>query len=226
MMEIADILIPNSKSEADQLRRFFLIPEGKISQIPNGVDPVFENASPDLFRSKFKFEKFVLCVGRIEPRKNQLNMIRALNRTDIPFVIIGDHVKHYPEYYQACRKEAGPNIHFLGGMPHDSEILRSAYAACDTLLLASWLETPGLAALEAALAGAKVVITQEGATREYFRDLVGYTNPSSVKDIQIQTSHAYGLPKDGRLQDLVRRDYQWKHIANKVLVEYQRLLRL
>ena len=44
--------------------------------------------------------------------------------------------------------------------------------------LPSWFETPGLAALEAALAGCSVVITPFGSTREYFGDLVEYARPA------------------------------------------------
>ncbi|MFH1800856.1 MAG: glycosyltransferase [Candidatus Omnitrophota bacterium] len=224
MMDISDVLIPNSESEAEQLRRFFAIPKEKITVILNGVDPAFENATPDFFLSKFNFGKFVLCVGRIEPRKNQLNMVRALSNTQIPFVIIGDPVKHYPHYYQQCRKEAGPNIHFLGGMPHDSVLLRSAYAACDTFLLASWLETPGLAALEAGLAGAKIVITQEGAAQEYFQNFAFYVDPGNLSDILGKTLTAVKRPKNVLLQDHIRQNFLWDRTSKIVCGVYEQLL--
>ena len=70
--------------------------------------------------------------------------------------------------YDKCVKEAGSNVKFLGDLDHSSDMLRSAYAACDVFVLPGWFETPGLAALEAALAGAKVVATKGGSTKEYF----------------------------------------------------------
>ena len=109
----------------------------------------------------------------------------------------------------------------MGGIPHDSELLRSAYAACDTFLLASWLETPGLAALEACLAGAKIVITQEGATREYFRNLAAYVNPSNCRDIRSKTLTVYEQPKDDRLREHVRRNFLWDFTASRTLLAYQ-----
>jgi glycosyltransferase involved in cell wall biosynthesis len=223
MMEIADLLLPNSESEAKQLRRFFLADAKKLRVVPNGVDPVFADAKPDLFLSKYSFPNFVLCVGRIEPRKNQLHMIRALNGTKVPFVLIGDPVKHYPDYYQQCRKEAGPNIHFLGGMPHDSELLRSAYAACDTFLLASWLETPGLAALEAALAGAKIVVTPEGAAREYFKEKALYAAPQCVRQIRERALASQRLPKNDALKKHIAENYLWHRVAQRTLSVYQEL---
>jgi glycosyltransferase involved in cell wall biosynthesis len=224
MMQIADVLMPNSEMEAQQLCRYFRVSSEKIRVVPNGVDPVFVDATPDAFIAKYGLKKFALCVGRIEPRKNQLNMIRALSGTQVPFVLIGDPVKSYPEYYQACQNAAGPNIHFLGNIPHDSELLRSAYAACDTFLLASWLETPGLAALEAGLAGARIVITEDGATKAYFRDLASYVNPANVAEIRAKTLAACERPKDPRLKEFIEQNYMWNRAAEKVLVEYQRIL--
>ena len=224
MMRVSDLLFPNSELEARQLMRYFNVPREKIFVVPNGVDPSFDDARPELFVEKFGLRDFVLCVGRIEPRKNQLNMIRALNGSGIPFVIIGDYVKQYPAYYEQCRKEADKNVHFMGAVNHDSGLLSSAYAACNTFLLASWLETPGLAALEAALAGAKVVITEEGATCEYFLDHAYYVAPDRPEDIRRKTLQAFESGKDACLREHVRKNYSWEQVARKTLEGYRLLL--
>lgn len=224
MMDIADVLIPNSESESEQLERFFHVPQKKITVIPNAVDAIFLGAKPDSFIKKFGLRDFVLCVGRIEPRKNQLGMIHALSGAKVQFVIIGDPVKNYPEYYHACLKAAGNNVRFLGGIPHDSEMLRSAYASCNTFLLASWLETPSLAALEAGLVGAKVVITKEGATQEYFRNFAFYVDPKNTSDILEKTLVAVKRPKDTLLQERIRQNFLWAHTAKKTLETYHELL--
>lgn len=224
MIEMADILMPNSEMESRQLCRYFLVSNKKICVVPNGVDPVFAAARPDAFVAKYALKKFVLCVGRIEPRKNQLSMIRALKGTDVPLVIIGDPVSHYQRYYETCRREASSQTLFLGGMPHGSELLISAYAACDTFLLPTWFETPGLAALEAGLAGAKIVITEEGATREYFRDFATYVNPSSESDIRRKTLATFEQKKGLQLKEHILKYFQWTEVAEQVLAAYRRLL--
>lgn len=223
MMQISDILFPNSQTESKQLQSYFQIPAHKIKVIPNGVDTAFASAKPDAFIEKFGIRDFVLCVGRIEPRKNQLNMVRALKGTSIPFVIVGEPVPQYQSYYELCRKEATANIHFLGGFPHGSELLKSAYAASKVFLLASWLETPGLAALEAALAGASVVITLEGATREYFREHALYADPACPKAIAAQVKRAYGEPRHSKLKALIESEYLWKNVAEQTLLGYQEI---
>ncbi len=223
MMEIADILIPNSDMEARQLCRYFCVPKDKIRMIPNGTELCFAEAKPDAFVAKYGLKDFVLCVGRIEPRKNQLNLVRALKGTKVQLVIIGKSVSPYKKYYEACLREAGPNVHFLGGLPHGSELLMSAYAACDTFVLPTWLETPGLAALEAGLAGAKVVITREGSTREYFEDLVEYVSPGDPGDIRRKIQKALQSSKTDALRQRIRSFYSWDLIAKQNLDVYKRL---
>lgn len=224
MMACADILLPNSKSEAAQLKSFFCVPEEKIHVVPNGVDPVFADAKPDLFQEKFKLQNFILCLGRIEPRKNQLQMVRALSSTNIPVVFIGAPVHRYQAYYEACRREAGKSMYFLGAIPHDSGLIASAYAACQAFLLASWLETPGLAALEAGLAGANVVITQEGATREYFREFAAFVDPLDSSGIRKAAAKAFNSPKDARLKEHIQKNYLWSHTAAETLAAYGKVL--
>ncbi len=223
MMDLSDLLVPNSKTEAVQLERFFAQSSGKIKIIPNGVDRSFSDAKPDLFVKQYGLKDFVLCVGRIEPRKNQLGMIRALKGTGIPFVLIGEPVPHYREYGEACRREADANVHFIGALGHGDPLLKSAYAACKTFLLASWLETPGLAALEAALAGARIVITNQGATREYFGDLAAYVVPHIPASIRFSVLNMQRLPPDSQLREHVLKHYTWERVAEKTLDAYHSL---
>ena len=224
MMELSDLLLPNSQSEAEQLQRFFRVPKEKIKTVPNGVDPSFADAKPDLFCSKYGIRDFVLTVGRIEPRKNQLQMIRALKGVKIPYVIIGDPVTQYWDYYRCCQTESGSNVHFLSALRHDSPLLASSYAACKVFLLASWLETPGLAAMEAALAGAKLVITNQGAAPEYFQDFASYVSPWSLSEIRETTLKALSLPSSLDLKNHVALHYLWNEVAVRTQDCYRSLM--
>lgn len=224
MMDYSDLLYPNSQSEAEQLKRFFCMPEKRIFVVPNGTDERFVQANAAEFTDRYGLENFILCVGRIEPRKNQLQMIRALKGTKIPIVFIGDYVHCYRQYYIDCRREADSNVYFLNSLGHESSLLASAYAACNTFLLASWLETPGLAALEAGLAGAKVVITDQGATQEYFSDYATYVKPHDLRGIRAKTLATFEAPKDTRLKDHILHHFMWDHAAERTLKGYRALL--
>lgn len=224
MMSVADIVIPNSEIEAKQLKRYFSVPDSKIEIVYNAVDSVFADATADLFHEQYPHRDFVLCVGRIEPRKNQLNVIKALKGLEKPVVFIGDYVYAYRDYYEACRREADSNMHFLDGIRHDSDLLKSAYAACDTFLLATWLETPGLAALEAGIAGAKVIVTSIGAAPEYFNDLVEYVRPNQLDDIRKTTLRVLEEDKSSRLSEHIKKNFTWEITAQANLKVYEKVL--
>lgn len=225
LLNMADILFPNSNAEADILMKKIGIDGKKIHVVPNGVDEHFKNADKQLFMETHSLDDFVLCVGRIENRKNQLNLIRALKDTEIPIVFIGKPDFPSSPYYKKCLSEATKDMHFLGYIAHDSPLLESAYAAANTLVLPSWYETPGLAALEAGLAGAKIVITNRGCTKEYFDKYATYVDPSSVPDITNKVLETYERPKDSKLRRLILKKYLWKHVAEKTMKGYNKLLR-
>lgn len=224
MFEASDIIFPNSENEARQISRLFNIPVSRMFVVPNGVDMSFADADPGLFTDKYGLRDFVLSVGRIEPRKNQLNLIRAMKGIDRDLVLIGDIVSGSEWYMEKCRQEAGDRVYFTGGMPHGSELLTSAYAACEVFVLPAWFETPGLAAMEAALAGAKVVATEGGSTREYFREKAIYINPDSPQDIHEKIKQALETENDGALKNLIMNTYTWDKVADRVVEGYERVL--
>ena len=223
MMKISDRLLPNSEAEARQLSRYFRIDPKKIRVILNGVDSFYEKVAPKAFIERYHLQDFFLCVGRIEPRKNQLNLIRSHKGLGRPLVIIGEAVSCYKDYEAQCRKEAAANVHFIGYLTPDSEWLRSAYGACDTFVLPSWFETPGLAALEAALAGAKIVITNGGPTREYFGEKAFYVDPHSVANIREAMIQSNQISKNGLLRERIRENYLWEKVAEKTAACYAEL---
>jgi len=223
MMQTADIVLTSAHMEAEQIHRYFLIPKEKIKVVMSGTDRYFADSNKNIFIKKYELDNFVLTVGRIEPRKNHLNLIRAMNGINRKLVIVGNPVSHHQDYYQQCQKEAGPNIKFLGWLDQNSDDLRSAYAACDVFVLPSWCESPGLVALEAGLSGAKMVITSGGTTKEYFKDLVEYVDPSSVSDIRKKILVALDQEKTSKLKEYIQNNYLWEHTAKKTLEIYDSL---
>ncbi len=225
MLRKADALLPNSNAEAAVLEKHFRVARRKIHVVPNGVERRFKNAKPDLFEKKFGLRDFVLYVGRIEERKNVLGLIRAAKRLGCELVLIGSAKKGSEGYSQKCKAEAGKNVVFLQPVPHESELLASAYAACKVFCLPSWYETPGLAALEAALAGANIVVTSEGCTREYFEDFVSYVNPASVRGIGEKIAIELRKPRSKALSRHVELNFLWENAAIETELAYGGILR-
>ena len=181
---LADQIICNSDMECDLLGSVFKIPGERFYTVYNGVDEkFFEPISPEIFRNYFDIHgPFLLNVANIEPRKNQLKLAQVMREfPDTKLVLIG--YERDPAYAKQCIEEGGSQIHYLGPLPHNSPLLRSAFYACESFVLPSTLETPGLAALEAMAVGAKVVVTDEGSTREYFGESALYVDPKDISSI-------------------------------------------
>jgi glycosyltransferase involved in cell wall biosynthesis len=116
----------------------------------------------------------------------------------------------------ACRRQKSTNSLAHRWLDHDSEVLASAYAACDVFVLPSLFETPGIAALEAGLAGAKVVITDHGGPHEYFGNMATYVDPRSVDRIEGGVRSALQEKKTERLREHIRKEYLWSAIARRL----------
>lgn len=224
LMELADILFPNGEGEGEQVAKYFRADKRKIFVVPNGVDESFKDASGYDFVNKYGYKDFILYVGRIEPRKNQLNFIKALKTIDRDVVFLGGPVSDYLGYYEECRSEATDKMHFPGYIEHSSPLLASAYAASRVFALTSWFETPGLSALEAALAGTNIVITDGGCTKEYFGDMAFYAKPDDLENIRLATLAACKAPKDGRLKSHILGNYTWDKVAQRTIEGYEKIL--
>ncbi len=218
-------VLPNTTDEGELVRAGLGIPGRKITVVPNGVDPHFEHGDPGLFIKKYGVRDFILNVGHIGPlRKNVLQLIRAVRTIDHPVVIIGK-ITDTP-YARQCMEEAGrnKNILIISGLDNDSEMLASAYAACKVFALPSQFETPGIAALEAALAGANITITPHGGTKDYFAGLASYVEPTSVVSIADGIREQLNAPRNPALRQRIKEKFLWRSVAEQTLAVYRSVL--
>lgn len=216
----ASILLPNSQVEMDMLRREFGI-EKPYRIVPNCVDERFSGGNKERFVKDYGIKDFVLCVGRISPRKNQLALIEALRGTGLKLVFVGP--VNDSEYGRKCMEAAGHNALFI--QRQNSEQLRDCYAAASVHVLPSWFETPGLANLEAAAAGCEVVTTRYGSTYEYFGELAYYCLPEDRDSIREAVLRALEGNNGAKLQELVLRKYTWDKAAGETLRAYREVLK-
>ena len=224
VIELSDIIVPNSIAEAGQVSKLFLADKSRIRVAYLGADDRFMHADKRLFTEKYNLKDFVLSVGRIEPRKNQLNLIKALKGTGLKLVFIGNAVTGCESYYKQCRDAAGDDVLFMPGIDHENPLLASAYAACGVFVLQGWFETPGLAAIEAGLAGARLAVTKDGSTREYFKDYAAYFDPASPKDIKKGVLNALHSNKAKGLKQHIADNYLWANYAEQTYKIYEEVL--
>ena len=224
MLTQASILFPDTWMEGNFLIKNFKISRKKVFPVPHGVDERFMYAKPNLFYKKYGLKDFVLYVGRIEIRKNVLNLIRALKNIDLDLVIIGKAEPDQQAYFEKCKREANKKVHFLGQFPHESKLLESAYAAAKVVTSPADYETPGLFGLEGGLARANIVITKRGSTKDYYGKYVWYVNPDDIKDIKAKLLQAYKSEKSNDLRDHIKKNFLWDKIAKRNLEGYKKVL--
>lgn len=219
------MVLPNTVAEAEVVEKGFEVAKEKIRVVPNGVDERFADSDPSLFINEFGVKDFVLNVGHIgSERKNVLNLIRAMREIDRPLVVIGK--VHQGKYAEQCLREAkaNPRVTIIQGIPNDSPLLASAYGACEVFALPSLFETPGIAALEAGLAGAKVVITPYGGTYDYFGGDARYVDPRAPESIAEGLRAALADPVSPTLRQRIANEFTWRHVAEKTAAAYREVL--
>lgn len=220
----ADLLLPNTSEEAHKIVDGFEIPESAVRVVPNGVDLKFSEATPDLFHQTYGLQDFVLFVGDASAqRKNVLKLLSEYKTETHPLVIIGkfDQSEYSSRCIELIRRHE--HIHHLGPLSHDDPMLASSYAAASVFVLPSLYETPGIAALEAGLAGCKIAITQAGGTREVFGDLADYIDPGSPGSIIKAIQQAKKRSVSDALKARIAQNYSWKSVAEQTIQAYQSL---
>lgn len=210
-------LLPNSHSEYSRLKADF--PEaGRFAVIPNSIDTaVFHEDATTPER-----KPALLCVARIEPIKNQLNVINALRDTNTPITFVGDAAPNHSAYYQECRRAAYGNVQFISHQ--EPATVAALYQQHQTHILASWFETTGLSSLEAAACGCTLVVSEKGDTREYFSDHVQYCHPGDLQSIRNAVQQALQTASDPLFAGRIARENNWDMTAQKTITVYKRVL--
>ncbi len=225
LLDLAAAVLPNSPAEAVQLARLFAVDRRKLRVVPNGVRAAMGWESAERFRRYWGDQPFVLTVGRIEPRKNPLGLIRAVRALGLPLVVIGQAPPRFEDYARECRRAGGDGVSWLGQLDHHDPLLASAYAAARVFALPSWFETPGLAALEAALAGCPIVVTPYGSTRDYFGELAEYARPHRIDEIARAVRSCWEGGPDPRLAHLIANRFLWPKVAQITAEVYDQVAR-
>jgi glycosyltransferase involved in cell wall biosynthesis len=210
------ILLPNSTSEFNRFTSY-IGQTNPYNKVVNAIDPkVFDRST----QANEKYRNHILCVGRIEGRKNQLNLIKALAGSEIQLTIIGKPSPNHIAYYEACKNLASAvsNVHFIEHIRHEE--LVKIYKAAKVHALPSWFETTGLSSLEAAVMGCNIVITKKGDTEEYFQDMAFYCEPNDVDSIREAVIRAYNSEVDQNFSSFILKNYTWEITARQTLEAY------
>lgn len=220
MTMMSSVVLPNSNSELQRfIKDFGVTCNAKI--IPNGIDvSIFSNnflASNDWDLR----ENTVICIGRIEGRKNQLNLIYATKDLGVRLMLIGNFAENQKKYKEKVLKAVGScgHVQLLEYIPQTE--LRALLLSSKVHVLPSWFETTGLVTLEAASQGCSIVVSNKGDVADYFKGYVHYCDPSSVESISSAIEQALSKRPNVRLKDRIYKYFTWDHSAKETVDAYE-----
>lgn len=212
-------LLPNSHSEYHRVAKDFGI-EKPYTAVTNAFDPM---VFPDEKTSKItKVHNNILCVARIEGRKNQLMLLKSLAPSGLKLTLIGKSSANQKKYVASCKAFASNQVLFIDEITQP-ELIRH-YSEAAVHILPSWFETTGLSSLEAAAMGCSVVVSEKGDVKEYFGDLAYYCDPSKPESILSAVKAALSNPVNPMLKKFVRENYTWEKAAKQTLAAYKIVL--
>lgn len=213
-----------TKREEENLASYFQGLPSTI-RVPNGVESRFANADPSLFRAKYQVEgPFVLQAGTIDRSKNQLALIKAAG-SDIPVIILGRESD--ARYASECKSQAGPNVRFLGSLPHESELFASAVKSATTFCLPSKRELFPLSAMEATVAGCNLVLSNRWNGEEIWGEDATFVDPDDIPNLRSCLQKSLNKGHEEATQRRVNaflEKYDWQAVAHQILDRYKYVL--
>jgi glycosyltransferase involved in cell wall biosynthesis len=212
----ADLIVANSRAEAELIASDARADLPPVRVAHSGVSPEFFAGDPAEGRRILGVdEPFVLCVGRVEPIKNQLTLAHALQGFDRKLVLVGAVLPGNEPYLAACRAVLPELVH-IPHVPHDR--LPHVYSAADAHALPSWFETTGLATLEALASGTPAVAGASPCVLDYFDGAVEVADPGDIGGLRRAVERALERPRgEGRAHAM---QFTWDRTAAELLAAY------
>ena len=220
IVQMADCLIFKSQTELSNFMQYKKIDKDICRVVRPGVsDRLLLPVDSDLFLTMCDLSDYVICLGLIEPVKNQLSLIRALNKLKINGLMVGGFRDE--DYYHKCLKEAHGGIKFLPFLQPCSLLLRSAIA--NSLIVAEpSFDPPGRSSLEGALLKKPLVIADGAWQREHFKDGAWYASADSERSIAEAIERALFDPnREAKVLSTYNQIYK-RHsseVASRALIE-------
>jgi glycosyltransferase involved in cell wall biosynthesis len=203
----ARVLTVSERSRRD-LVELYKLPEASIVVTPNGADPVFRPGDGGA-------RDYVLSVGAIQPRKNQLVALAAAQEVGLPLVVVG------PTKDPSTAGDLRESGATLRGYVEIEE-LAALYRGAACLVQASLYEGFGLPVLEAMASGTPVVTVRDEALLEVVGDAAVIVAGDGLADgIRYAREHHDELVAAGLER---ARLFSWRSTAERTVEVYREAL--
>ncbi|MEJ5048773.1 glycosyltransferase family 1 protein [Chryseobacterium culicis] len=230
--DMADKIIAISEQTKRDIIQYLKVPETKIEVIYQGCHQAFkEQQSPELMqevKEKFRLpERFILNVGTIEDRKNLLNVVKAINGTEIPLVVVGRKTKYFQKIEKFLKKsKMEKQVLFLEGVSMDE--LACLYKLADIFVYPSFFEGFGIPVIEALFSKTVVVTSNTSCLPEAGGKDSVYINPDNDLDIRAKIKFLWENESERKRREEKGFEFVQKFndepIAKELMNFYQKLI--
>ena len=221
----ADIKTTISDYSRGRIAEHYNIDPQNIHVLPIGVDtPVNLNGKQNdlsqLIYTKYGINNFILCVSRVEPRKNHELLLKSylelgLYKRQISLVFIGKKsiaVKSLRALVENLSADQKKYIHWIDQVANED--LSAFYSTCRIFVYPSIAEGFGMPPLEAAIHGAPVLCSSATAMQDFDFFETGLFNPANgeelTRKIETMLTNPPGRDFLDQLAKKIRATYNWQ----------------
>ncbi len=220
----ADEIIAVSDKTKQDLIKLYKTPADKIKIIPNGFNPIdLENINKNKIIKKNK--PYLFFIGRLEERKNVVNIIKAFEILKNKYhysgtlLLSGGKGHGYDKIKKVIKESPYKiDIHELGFVSEDEKWQYFKYA--DAFLFPSLLEGFGIPILEAQSVGTPVITSDLSPMKEVVGDkrvIANPNEPSQIAEIVHKILQNKELRGDVIKQGLKNiKKYSWQKTAGEI----------
>ena len=222
----AQLIVPSTRAR-DALLRHFGAEPGRVHVVPHGPRRL-PDAEPET-----RDRPFVLCVGTLEPRKNQLRLIRAFRRVlgdagDAELVLVGSRGWLDEEVLDAVDAAPVGSVTWLGAVGPTR--LAGLYRSACAVAYPSLGEGFGLPALEALYVGQPLLVGADTACADLAEAAALAVDPYNEEAL---AEGLRRLVQDEALRDTLREQaasvaarYTWRATVRATRAVHEQALRL
>jgi len=227
-------IITGSAFSRDDILQAYGLPPSRVTTIPYGISPSFTRSVPEeeirgVTERLGIVRPYILCVGRLNPRKNLMALATAFAALKaapgIPHSLVLAGRKDYAsaQVIRSVAAAAGQDVVFTGFV-RDKD-LPALYRGADVFVYPSLFEGVGLPVLEAMAAGVPVITSCTSSLAETAADAAVTVDPlnthklaAALREMIVNPEMRRKFREKGTARAAV---FTWKETARRTLDVYR-----